>query len=674
MNIVKLFRFGLCVLFAWSTQVSAIEFSAHPRMAGPNTADSNEVARILAQGDELLKKDLYVPEKEGQWIFYYNCTNDNTRLKAETPEKHVCPTCKTVYTDERTLAAYRAFQNYMLEHDCEHLADAYYVSRDEKYARHLRKALLEIARIYPTLQRHDKEGRTGDQSHTGGRRFAQSLDDAIDALTLARAYDAVAGASCFTDEDRKQIEDGFLKPCAREVDKYAGPFFSHSNHQTWFNACFVTVGVATGDEDLIKLGIHGEHGLMWQLENSVTDDGLWYEGSMAYHYYALSALEKTLEAARAVGLDFTNNKRLKSLWFGPAHLAYPNGKIPVFNDSDPTTINNYTGFNKWGADYFKDPRLPDLATKPVTGSENLKGTGIAVLKRGSGTNAVCAMIDYGPHGGSHGHPDKLNIVLYALGDEYLLDPGRISYSVKEYHTWCRTTVAHNTLVIDGKDQQPTTGECLYFIATNNYSATICSSDGAYPGFRMTRALVLTDELLVDVFSVTGEKESQFDWFIHSHGTTTSDLNFTAITNPLGTTNGYQHLTSLAQAKGTNNFTYSFDQGKGPVRMWITGDEDAELFRGIGIGYNLKDSVPFLMRRKRGTSTVFFTVYDLIGKGSVKSLETLPVTIDGKPLPQTDGIGLKIDNTTFGIDLRDVPTSVTLEGIRFNRIILKPSSD
>ena len=84
-----------------------------------------------------------------------------------------------------------------------------------------------------------------------------------------------------------------------------------------------------GGEALLRLAIQGKAGLLWQLGASVTEDGLWYEGTMAYHFYAVQAIVRTLEAAARAGLDFSGNTRLKSLWLGPLQrLTQPRQGLP----------------------------------------------------------------------------------------------------------------------------------------------------------------------------------------------------------------------------------------------------------------------------------------------------------------------------------------------------------
>ena len=48
------------------------------------------------------------------------------------------------------------------------------------------------------------------------------------------------------------------------------------------------------------------YGLRWQLENGLLAEGLWFEGSVHYHYYALQgflAFEKPARGTRWASLD-----------------------------------------------------------------------------------------------------------------------------------------------------------------------------------------------------------------------------------------------------------------------------------------------------------------------------------------------------------------------------------
>ncbi len=652
-----------------------VEFAPHPRLAHTAReladwkADASrqaELQQVVKKAEALLAKGLTVPEKEGDWFFYYACPKDSASLVPETPERHVCPTCKRIYTDERTVAAYRTLLNYQLNRDCQALALAYALTGEGRYAAPVTGALLKLARLYPTWTRHDRWKRRGLLAVVGGRRYAQLLDEAISAIELSKAYDLIAPA--VSEADRKIIETGCLGDPVREILKFQSFAGSRNNHQTWFNAAYVASGLAIGDEGLMREGIDGKAGLLWQLEASVTVDGLWYEGALAYQSYAMQAIIATLEAARRVGWDFSSNEKLKSLWFGPINLAYPNGQLPVFHDSDPVSLDRWKGLFQWGADYFKDPVLGLYAgkpagvgaVKPVLKSADLSGIGIAVLRGGPATNPVCVMMDYGAHGGHHGHPDKLNMVLFALGRELVLDPGRLSYSVPEYESWARTTVAHNTVVIDERNQQPDTGKILYFADTPDYSAAFAISTGAVPGVVLKRFLVLSGELLIDVMAVESKRRHQIDWVLHGRGAVATSLPLTDRKGALGSSNGYQHLSAFRDGKGKEGiFTFTPKGGKAH-RVYCLDSQDSTWVTGEGIGYTLRDHPPFLMRRQKARNTVFLTVHDLSGLD--RDLKIEPQFQGGSDREPCEEVRITVTGSpagrcTFSLDLRDQATPV-----------------
>jgi len=640
-----------------------------------------EIQNIIKQADEILNHPLSIPKKEGDWIFYYYCPKDNAMLSPETETKHICPVCGSVYTDERTSAAYRTYINYMIDKQCVCLAKAYAFTGEKKYAEPVKNVLITLACIYPTFERHDRWGRKGIFAVVGGKRYAQHLDEAVSAIDLACAYDLVADAACFSDTDRKASEK-LLQDIVKEILKFQCFIGGKNNHQTWFNAAYTVVGLVTNDISLIKEGIYGKYGLLWQVENSITKDGLWYEGTMAYHFYALSAIQYTLDAAKRIGWDFSKNERLKSMWLGPINLAYPDGTLPTFNDSDPVNLKNYGQFFLWAYKYFKDPIFSFYAGQTNNSiqqlelkSMDMKDIGIAILRQKKNNNSVCAMLDYGIHGDSHGHPDKLNIVLYALEKELLVDSGRIGYGVPEYKTWCRTTVAHNTVVVDGQNQQPATGRLLYFAQSNDFSACFADCNCAYPGYTIKRFLVLFDTAMVDVFVVSGKEKKQMDWIIHCRGKIVQDKIQKPIQS-LDNKNGYQHLRDIQYLEKISEpqvYTFVQDETKS-LRVFLLNNKNSTIFTGTGIGYSLNDRVAFLLKRKFTDKTCFIAVYDfsLNESDRIKTIQTLPVFFNKRKMPETDAIGLKIltseKSITLGLDMRNkISQQPSVNNQKFQRL-------
>jgi hypothetical protein len=80
----------------------------------------------------------------------------------------------------------------------------------------------------------------------------------------------------------------------------------------------------------------------------------------------------------------------------------------------------------------------------------LEESGYGIFRSGWESDDFYFAVKFGEHGGGHGHYDKGSIYVHAFGRPWLIDPG---YGQKE-------TYKHNTVLIDGNDQEPATGKLL----------------------------------------------------------------------------------------------------------------------------------------------------------------------------------------------------------------------
>lgn len=93
--------------------------------------------------------------------------------------------------------------------------------------------------------------------------------------------------------------------------------------------------------------------------------------------------------------------------------------------------------------------------------------GLVVLRAGR----VRMTMDAGPHGlaplYAHAHADALSITLDVRGRPVLLDPGTFCYHGRpELRNWFRSTRAHNTVEIDGRNQSEMRGPFLWHRVAN----------------------------------------------------------------------------------------------------------------------------------------------------------------------------------------------------------------
>jgi hypothetical protein len=86
---------------------------------------------------------------------------------------------------------------------------------------------------------------------------------------------------------------------------------------------------------------------------------------------------------------------------------------------------------------------------------------LGILRSGAGKTGRGVWLDY-DIGGNHGHADGMNIGLYAKGLELLSGFGYPAVQFGGWFSprakWYKMTAAHNTVVVDGKNQMPHVGE------------------------------------------------------------------------------------------------------------------------------------------------------------------------------------------------------------------------
>lgn len=634
----------------------APRFDPPPRLA--TTADelaavraSPDFPRIraaaVAAADPLVEKPIPLPDGPGSWIFYYaNPTNGN-QLTPVSPLEHRDAKTGQVFTDARTVAAYRGIMHSNLEAATVTLGWAYAYTGDEKYAAASLRIFRKLADDYATYpRRHDRWGRTGFLAPLGGRRMVQSLDEAFGMTRLAKGYDLVRNSATFTAADRRHIEDDFFRPTADTLLWFNQDI---NNHQTWYDAGLMCIASVLADEKLVDRVLTMRGGFFDQLQRSVGDEGLWYEGTNAYHSYALQALIQQVDAGRRLGLPMHDHPRLRAMFTAPLHAAYPNGQLPAINDSDRNNLSMFDAAWEWAWKTYRDPLFAQALAKGdqrkldallgagvaaarwpiVVESEALVDAGLAVLRTGTGAAASCVFLDFGPHGGGHGHFDKLSLLLYANGREWLLDPGRLSYSHKEYGTWVKTTAAHNTVAIGGRSQAPGTGRLVFLQQADGHAAAVVECDSAYPATTLRRHVLLAPAYCVDIFDVTTDRTAQIDLFAHAVARTVEPARPglpPATAAALGDEDGYQHLAGGEVRTIAGDSAWDFVDGPRRLRVWLPGvpGADERIFTCRGIGHDVSQATPTLVRRRLAKQTRFVAVYDLSGDGTgVTGAASLP---------------------------------------------------
>jgi hypothetical protein len=366
--------------------------------------------------------------------------------------------------------------------------------------------------------------------------------------------------------------------------------------------------------------VRGPHGVERQLQGT-TADGVWYERAWGYHFYALEPLVHLAEAAHHCGIDVFG-PALKRMFDAPLALAMPNGYLPAFDDSLAIPLTRYADLYEVAFAHYRDPNyvplldqadrqsvfaleygepLPHRVFGPMR-SRNYPASGYGVLIGGPDQDFTWLCLDYGPRP-SHAHPDQLSFVLYGLNKVIADDPGRINYGTPHHRGWYRTSVAHNTLVVDGRSQSLAEGRSEAFLASGGFTALSAATEGIYVGvsFRRTAALI-GGRLLVFIDQIRADRDHTFDLAYHNLGRMTTFPPGDACPAPQGA--GYDYLEDMRRWTTSSGMSLAFDYN-GVEARWIMADGDETIyFTGTGAGRNIKDRVPLVIARRTGRSAVF----------------------------------------------------------------------
>lgn len=480
--------------------------------------------------EERLRHSMEVPELEAGHFHHYFCPTHNRLLAFDwdQPTRHFCPECGVHLEGERYDHAWRVFVHWHNRVFMRNSAVLFIVTGDGGYLERIRSLLLAYAERYPHYRLHGHDMQFNDPWY-GGRMFSQTLDEANWAVDVAPAYrEALA---VMTAEEAKEIEAGLLRPQAETILRNR----AGGNWQVWHNAGLACIAVALGDDALLRTALedpkHGYHAMM---RSGVTAEGWWYERSPGYHFYPLDAMVRTAEAVRGRGIDLYD-EQLRSMFTGPMQAVYSDLVFPAHNDGwHGVSLTGNAHLYEAAALRFNNEGFRELLAKAYARTERkhwtalLHGravrpdrtplrlpscvypdTGVAYLR----SDAKTVVLKFGPHGGGHGHPDKLSIAIHDGKREILPDLGTPGYGVPDHTHWYRRTLAHSTVVVDGKDQKATAGRLIGFEAAEEGGEASAECDSAYEGVTMRRALRLSGRRLEDSFVCEATAPHRFEYVL-----------------------------------------------------------------------------------------------------------------------------------------------------------------
>jgi hypothetical protein len=595
--------------------------------------------RLSAQTAVKVEKPFNISLLGGGWSHNYNCPNDGDRLTLIDRHHHKCPTCGIVWSGSPWDEVAVANEHWQYSIGCRDASVLYGITKDSMWLDWAKRVLFFYAEHYDVFPLHDKSGGT---SKTSGKVQCQTLSESSWLIPLTQAYYILKQLGMLSEQEQELVSTKLFLPALEVIARNP---VGISNWQTYHNAAKAWVAVAIQDGIRMDEVLNDEqNGFFFQMENSLGEDGFWYEGAWGYHFYTLEAQVMIVLAAGCFGYPIHEHPRFRSMFRTPLACMFPNKTLPPVHDSGEVDVMKYAHLFEisnwlWGEGHEVLDRSPRdslysllfgmaVAVQPTEDSTvssawtilDLKRAGMIFVKKEKGNTADshALMVDYGEHGGSHGHRDKLNLLYYAQGHPWLTDAGMLPYGNRVHQQYFKQTIAHNTVIVGGRSQQEAEGKLTYIRENDDDSIKVATEvDGAYPGVVLQRKTIMTAGYLLDVYKVKCDREQTIDWMIHTQGSMVPER-FDSSRMPeglLGREDGYSFLKSIRRLDGLGT------QWKLEWQWDLAAHQD-DRFEVYGVSYEAEETyiaetpaMPSILRRhtlirrrNRAKNAAFITIF------------------------------------------------------------------
>jgi hypothetical protein len=517
-------------------------------------------ASLAADLDRLLPdEDVFIPaEKARMTRRGGRCATDGAFLEFDPrqPRRHRCPVCGTIHDREEDYRWWIMGYQLWLSERTVHAAALWRLTRNPRY-RGLAEAILrKLAGRYTSWPNEDNVlGPT--------RVFFSTYLESIWSLQLSVAVWLLEDGG---DGGVGQlVRESILAPSSELVASFDEGM---SNRQVWNNAALGAAGILLGRPAFLERALVGGSGLHRFLRTGLQSDGSWYEGEN-YHLFAhrgLWYLVMLAERARASIPDELMQRFVRG-FAAPLKTALPDFTFPARRDSQykaslrqwrmaeslelglarsPDSTELAAGLTtiygdapggdsaRWRSTGEAERNVPGVrltradlgwksllfalpAIEQVAESDQrsalMEGQGYGVIRRERGR--VYAALDYGHTGGSHGHPDRLNLWL-VLGDRRVFeDVGTGSYVERTLH-WYRSTLAHNAPLVDGRSQDMVPGSLRAWDERDGFS-WIDAEAAIAEGVLVRRSVVVGPGHIVDRVEWRADRHVTLDLPMHHDG-------------------------------------------------------------------------------------------------------------------------------------------------------------
>ncbi|MRS13930.1 alginate lyase [Enterobacteriaceae bacterium RIT691] len=607
------------------------------------------ILRLIEGNREVINNDTLVPQTGcATWNHYFYCPEHSVRLlwDRHSPNKHRCPIDGAVFTGEPYYGAWWRWLNGLNAKACYELGLLWLLTDDARYLNKVIDILMQYARYYPDYEEH------GGIPYNGpGKANAQTLCEANCHADFARGFDIVSAV--LTAEQHEYISQRLLRCGADFLMQHRSDQIH--NHEVKINSTIGIIGILLDDQRYLNFAVNSRYRLRYQLEHARLPGGLWFEGSLHYHYYALQgfmAFEKFAQHSAWSLLDEPFYPEMLSL---PLTLLMPDMTLPKVNDcvNGQEKLSHvdlyefaysYYGKHAYGQLlthlYSAAPRdnidalfyglpLPERALSAPEGNEHNPEAGFTLIRPTPG-RTVC--IKHGPYGGEHDHYDRLNLIVFNNYSALFPDLGTTGYGAPLHYGYYKNTFSHNTLCVNGLNQPPARPRVIAYQSQEKETRLItevdwCSNatlpdsktrvewdDESYRDIVFRRTIVVTENLLIDKWDVENPHYQCVDAVYHI---TASAIQATP---PTDVRICYPYVIQATEQplKGKIEVRYQADI---PVSVTCFSTNNSALIKAKGPSNPSTSMIEYLLLRSHDKQFSAVFVTDFTGNGKIDIVKT-----------------------------------------------------
>jgi hypothetical protein len=326
------------------------------------------------------------------------------------------------------------------------LAQAYYATDDEKYAREFGLELRSWVHDCPVpLDKAENVPFSRWRTIEAGIRAGSVWPEIFPRVLAAKSFD----------------DDALVLMLKSFVDhaEYLMKFHTHGNWLTMEANGLYHVGALFPEFKAAKLWRDtAVERLDRELDIQVYPDGAQTELAPGYHGVALRNFLGPVNLIATTGFQPPKDylPKIEKMFDYFLYSMQPDRVTAPLNDSGAGSV---VGYLEQAATLF--PQRQDFLWTATNGKEGkppphasheFPYAGQFIMRSGWDRDALWLCMDGGPFGFGHQHEDKLSIILTAYGRPLLAEGGTYTYDASEWRRYVLSSRAHNLVLVDGLEQ------------------------------------------------------------------------------------------------------------------------------------------------------------------------------------------------------------------------------